>query len=186
MIYINDNTEIINVEKSLSQLSKQRRERVLKFRNDSSKKLSIAAYLLLRDALNKEFGITTLPEFSFSKDGKPFLNDYPEIFFSFSHSKNVAICAIDTQPIGADIEVFRDIGVDMINYSMNDKEQQIILSSANQSATFLKIWTQKESVFKLIGTGIDNNLKNILNNNTKYSIESFETDKMVYSIAKYI
>ena len=98
----------------------------------------------------------------------------------------MAICAIDTQPIGADIEVFRDIGVDMINYSMNDKEQQIILSSANRSATFLKIWTQKESVFKLIGTGIDNNLKNILNNNTKYSIESFETDKMVYSIAKYI
>ena len=186
MIYINDHVQDINIEESLPELSLQRREKVLRFRSEGGKKLSIAAYLLLRRALDTEFGITAPPEFVFSDNGKPFLKHHPEIFFSLSHSGNVALCAVDLRPLGADIETPRKVSHDVVEYVMNCDEQKFIATSPDPHTAFLNLWTKKEALLKLQGSGIGNDMKNVLENSRNYCVETYENEKMVYSIAVHI
>ena len=51
---------------------------------------------------------------------------------------------------------------------MNEEECQQIFSSPNPDAAFISLWTKKEAVFKLKGTGINDDIKEILSQeNTK-------------------
>ena len=185
MIYLNDHTELLDVEDALAKVSQQRREQALKFAHESGRRLSLAVYLLLIEGLQKEYGITEPPEFDYLEGGKPVIKNHPEIHFNFSHSGNVALCAIDNQPVGADIEMPRKITPSLISYTMNEEERTIIESASDQIMTFLSFWTKKEAVLKLTGEGIRSNLKTVLENNELYQIETIKTDKYVYSIAKF-
>ena len=185
MIYLNDHTESIDIEDALSKVSDQRREQALKFAHESGRRLSLAVYLLLMEGLQKEYGITEAPVFEYLEGGKPIIKGHPEIHFNFSHSGNVALCAVDNQQVGADIEVPRKITPSLIAYTMNEEEQSIITSAPDQITTFLSFWTKKEAVLKLTGEGIRSDLKKVLENPELYHIETIKTDKYVYSIAKF-
>ena len=185
MIYLNDHTELLDVEDALSKVSQQRREQALKFAHESGRRLSLAVYLLLMEGLQKEYGITEPSVFDYLEGGKPVIKNHPEIHFNFSHSGNIALCAIDNQPVGADIEMPRKITPSLILYTMNEEERTIIESASDQIMTFLSFWTKKEAVLKLTGEGIRSNLKTVLENNELYQIETIKTDKYVYSIAKF-
>ncbi|MCI8285178.1 MAG: 4'-phosphopantetheinyl transferase superfamily protein [Firmicutes bacterium] len=39
-----------------------------------------------------------------TKAGKPYLADYPDVYFSISHTRNIWICAVDSEPMGIDCE----------------------------------------------------------------------------------
>ena len=39
------------------------------------------------------------------KSGKPYLLDYPEIYFSIRHTNNIWLCAVDRRPMGLDCEL---------------------------------------------------------------------------------
>ena len=45
---------------------------------------------------------------------------------------------------------------------MNEEECQQIFSSPDPDAAFITLWTRKEAVFKLRGTGIRDNIRDIL------------------------
>ena len=185
MIYLNDHTESIDIEDALSKVSEQRREQALKFAHESGWRLSLAAYLLLMEGLQKEYGITEPPVFDYLEGGKPFIVGHPDIHFNFSHSGNVALCAIDSQPVGADVETHRKITPSLIAYTMNDAEQALIASAPESLTSFLALWTKKEAVLKLTGEGIRSDLKTVLSKPELYHIETVTTDKYVYSIAKF-
>ena len=57
----------------MSRLSAQRREQALRFRFELGRRQSVAAYLLLRTALEQEYGITEPPLFEYGEHGKPYL-----------------------------------------------------------------------------------------------------------------
>ena len=66
------------------------------------------ARTLLLDALRKEYGITRLPEIARIPHGKPYLLNYPELYFNYSHSKHAAACVLSKQAVGIDLEQIRN------------------------------------------------------------------------------
>ena len=185
MIYLNEHTELLDIEDALAKVSQQRREQALKFAHEGGRRLSLAVYLLLMEGLQKEYGITEPPVFEYLEGGKPIIVGHPEIHFNFSHSGKVALCAIDNQPVGADIEVPRKITPSLISYTMNEDEQAQIMSSPDQVMAFLSLWTKKEAVLKLTGEGIRSDLKTVLAHPENYRIETTKTENYIYSIARF-
>lgn len=185
MTYIDEHTELLDVDTALTEVSEQRRAQVLRMGNDRSRRLSLSAYLLLKQALINEYGIVENPIFRYSPDGKPYIEGHPEIHFNISHSKTVALLTVANEPVGADIEVIRAVSQDLVEYTMSDDEVKSITSANDFSETFFEIWTKKEALLKLTGEGLRSDMKSVLSNTDNYVIETVKTDKYVYSIAKY-
>ena len=184
MVYVNENVDELDLGQALARVSAQRREQALKFRHENGQRLCLAAYLLLMEGLRNEYGINEPPVFDYSPEGKPYIAARPDIHFNLSHSGNVALCVVSDQPVGADVEVPRKISPSLIDYTMNPEEQAEINASHDPARAFLRLWTQKEALLKLMGKGISNEMKNVLDDRDSYLIETVETDTYIYSIAK--
>ena len=171
MLYINDHLERIKekqVEKAISLLPSWRREQALKYKHFEGKRECALAYLELCRGLRLEYNIPEMPLFSYDKHQKPSLYAYPHIHFSLSHCKEAIGCFISNAPCGLDIECLRSANETLVRYCMNEEECQQIFSSPNPDAAFISLWTKKEAVFKLKGTGINDDIKEILSQeNTK-------------------
>ena len=159
MVYLNDDIAHFDWQAALPLLSEQRRQQCLKFRHEQGRKTCAAAYLLLCEALRKEYGITQLPVFEYGEHGKPVIVGHPDIHFNLSHCREAAICVVSNQPVGVDIETIRPFKESLARYVMNDDELQQINGSALE---FTKLWTRKEAAVKRSGHGISNDMKHVL------------------------
>lgn len=86
-------------------------------------------------------------EYHLNEYGKP-LSD--NVFFNISHTKGMVIIAIDSLPIGVDIETLRKTDDKLVKYVCSPDEELYIKNALD----FYNIWTNKESLVKCIGTGI--------------------------------
>ena len=186
MIYIDEHINDFDVAAALSQVSEQRREQALRFKYEQGKRTCLLAYLLLKRALREEYGIEDNPVFGYGEHGKPFLTDYPHIHFNFSHCANAVAVAVSDAPVGIDIESLRAVGSSVVRYAMNDEEIAQIEQAADSTLQFVRLWTMKEAAVKLIGTGITDNLKAVLQMPDLH-FETVEcTDAgYVYSVCRY-
>ena len=85
MVYLNDDIAQLDWQAALPLLSEQRRQQVLQFKYEMGRKTCAGAYLLLCEALRKEYHITELPIFEYGEHGKPFIKGHPEIHFNISY-----------------------------------------------------------------------------------------------------
>ena len=182
MIYINDDISSFDLTAAMSRLTEQRREQVLRFRHELGQKLCAAAFLLLCDGLREEYGITEPPLLGYGKDGKPFLADYPHIHFNMSHCTEAAVCAISPHPIGIDVERIRSYNESVARYTMNDEEMRQILSSPHPDIAFIRLWTMKEALLKLRGTGIKKNMKDVLTGEERFTTVVNTAKGYIYSV----
>ena len=97
MIYINDHIDQFSLDEALLEISQQRREQALKFKYEQGQRLSVAAYLLLKEGLRQEYGLTENPLFGYHEDGKPFIEGHADIHFNLSHCKEAVVCAVPAQ-----------------------------------------------------------------------------------------
>ena len=165
MLYINDHLERISrkdVEEAVSTLPAWRQKQALKFKHLNGQRDCALAYLELCRGLQLEYGIPGRPMFTYGQHSKPTLRDYPHIHFSLSHCNQALGCYISTAPCGLDIEALRPAKEHLVRYCLNDEECRQVFSSPNPDATFISLWTRKEAVFKLQGTGIRDNIRDIL------------------------
>lgn len=111
------------------------------------------AYELLAKGLKRLYGIS---EFRTQKGehGKPFLTDHPEIHFSISHCKGLALCGISQGEIGADAELIRSFNPKVMKRIFSPEEREFVSSSEFPEMEFFRIWTLKEALGKYLGTGI--------------------------------
>ena len=154
MIYIDDNFGDFDLEEALAAVSPQRREYALRYRQERDQRLCLAAYRLLQHALLLEYGIDELPVFIYDDGGKPLLQGHPNIHFSLSHCHEAVACAVSARPVGIDIESTEHYSIEVARRVMNDGEIRQIEASACPEVAFTRLWTMKESLFKL--TGDDN------------------------------
>ena len=172
-----------DLQAALEEISEQRREQALKFKYEQGQRLCVLAYLLLKQALRERYGITENPVFEYNEHGKPSIVGHPEIFFNLSHCKEAAICVVSDQPVGVDVEGIREYKESLVNYTMNDEEIAQIKSAENPASTFIRLWTMKEATTKLIGTGISNDMKTVLDT-TKYKYTTVDRQRYIYTICE--
>ena len=170
-----------DLQAALKEISEQRREQALKFKHEQGQRLCVLAYLLLKQALREGYGITENPVFEYNEHGKPSIVGHPEIFFNLSHCKEAAICVVSDQPVGVDVEGIREYKESLVNYTMNDEEIAQIKRAENPAAAFIRLWTMKEATTKLIGTGISNDMKTVIDP-TKYKYTTVDRQRYIYTI----
>ena len=172
-----------DLQAALKEISEQRREQALKFKYEQGQRLCVLAYLLLKQALREGYGITENPVFEYNEHGKPSIVGHSEIYFNLSHCKEAAICVVSNQPVGVDVEGIREYRESLVNYTMNDEEITLIKSAENHAAAFIRLWTMKEATTKLIGTGISNDMKTVLDP-TKYKYTTVDRQQYIYTICE--
>ncbi len=184
MIYVNDDLQALDLGHALTLLSPQRREYLMRFRNETSRRAGAAAYLLLCKGLRELYGITQPPLFTFGAHGKPFLADHPQIHFSLSHCREAAVCAISDRPIGIDVESPRSFSPSLLSYTMSPEEVESIRSDADPTMAFLRLWTRKEAAFKLQGTGITDDIRLVLQHSSHLLFKTYASpdQRYVYSV----
>ena len=169
---------------ALKEISPQRREQALKFKFEQGQRLCVLAYRLLKQGLREEYGIIENPVFEYNEHGKPAIVGHPEIYFNLSHCKEAAACVISDAPVGIDVESIRSYKDSLVHYTMNDEEQLRIQRAVNPAAEFIRLWTMKEAALKLIGTGISNDLKMVLQANPQLHFTSYEAPAYIYTVCE--
>lgn len=193
------------VAKLLPLVCPQRREKALRFKFLQGQYACLKAYELLSQGIQQvlsqeqsgNFSQLSLwnGDFVYNEHGKPFLQNKLDlqpiagVDFNLSHCKNGIAVAINDQAVGIDIESFRHIDPPLIKRTMNEAEIQQINASDNPTMVFTQLWTRKEAVLKLHGTGLVDNLHEVLNDwSNKYQIDTVvnEQKQYAYSVATYL
>lgn len=196
------------VREMLPLVSEQRRQQALRYQHTFGQFCCLKSYLMLLELLAAVYPELdkAKPEFGYTEKGKPFLLDRPDIHFSISHTKNAILVAIADAPIGVDIEAFRSPSAALIARTMNATEQAAIAASAATAASaasaatlepsgtpqasgtpealFSAIWTRKEAVLKLRGTGIEGDLREVLSGSETILTRIFPRKGYAFSIAQ--
>lgn len=134
-------------------LSENRLDRARAEKTSAARGRTIFSYALLRLAIAENFGITALPELAYEQRGKPFLRDYPDIFFNLSHASDAALCAVSEQPVGADIQDIRALKTDISRKICTPRELEQLSHAEDRNRELCRLWCMKESVGKLTGNG---------------------------------
>lgn len=162
MIYVDDHIMDFDLQKALNEVSPQRREYALRYRHERDQRLCVAAFRLLHRALLHEYDIQEPPLFTIDTKGKPHLQEYPHIHFSLSHCREAVGCLLSNEACGLDLEARRPVRESLVRYTMNEEEASLIASAEEPETAFLRLWTRKEAVLKLRGTGIQGDIKDVL------------------------
>lgn len=185
MVYIDENIWDFDLQQALENVSQQRREYALRYRHEHDQRLCLAAYRLLMRALKQEYGIDEAPEFIHENHGKPLLPGHPDIHFSLSHCHEAVACALSDHPIGIDIETTGHYSIEVARRVMNDDEIRQIEASAQPEVTFTRLWTMKESLFKLTGNDHGGDTAHMLDDAGNYCFETIIRPRYIYTTCSY-
>lgn len=164
------------VQRMLPLVSEQRREQALRYKHTLGRFCCLKSWLMLQDFLPINVRYS---DFQYNEHGKPYFEGGPN--FSISHCKQGIAVVVNEKPIGIDIEAIRRADENLIARTMNEKERLTIKNDRD----FVRLWTQKEAVVKMIGTGIEGfeQLQNLLPKYRELEISTFENEHYIYSIA---
>jgi 4'-phosphopantetheinyl transferase len=146
-------------------VSPEDRARTNRLQNEMYRNLILSGYTLLRSVLADKIGCSPdLLSFEKESAGKPLIKNNP-LFFNLAHTrKSFAFVVSNDFRNGIDLEemnrrinfepiIQRFFSVDEADYIRKGREKSI--------ERFILLWTRKESVLKLIGTGLTDDLTSI-------------------------
>ncbi len=109
--------------------------------------------LLLARLYREKTGME-MPEIRIAGGGKPYFPESP-LYFSISHTKSHAFCALSEAPIGIDAEEKdRRINLKLAEKILSPAEKERFLSACDKRTALLKLWVLKEASVKLTGQGL--------------------------------
>lgn len=154
-VLVADQLEDFDLNEALGEISSERRAKARSYRYERDRRLSVAVYLLLKQALQDAYGIEENPRLAIGSNGKPFLVDYPRIHFNFSHCAKAAACIVSDRPVGIDVEEIAPVDWEVARRVLSAAELDDVRSSDEPNVSFARYWTKKEALVKLTGDGID-------------------------------
>ncbi|MDI9817783.1 MULTISPECIES: 4'-phosphopantetheinyl transferase superfamily protein [unclassified Legionella] len=96
--------------------------------------------------------------FTYSKHGKPRIENPVGLEFNLSHSGDIALLAIGQEsPLGVDIEFFSSrpyAGIASHSFSSNETDTFSNLPKYLKPLAFFHVWAQKEALIKACGLGL--------------------------------
>ena len=104
-------------------------------------------------------------EFETNPGGKPFFKCTPHLHFNLSHFGEFVFIAFSCEPVGFDIEnITRKADfLRLAKRFFHSQEMELMNSSTKpERIAFLELWTAKEAILKLFGTGIASSLNKTL------------------------
>lgn len=147
------------LETYFDKLGKLRIEHILKNNKAEDKARTLGASYLLLFALKQEgMVLNKLPDFSYTKEGKPYMKEYPEMFFNISHTRNMITCVISNREVGTDIEHVRNFHDATIKRVFTEKEK---ILAGQDGEGYIRLWTMKEACAKLLGNGLSDILEGL-------------------------
>ena len=89
-------------------------------------------------------------------NGKPHLQNLPDLQVSLAHAGSWVACALHGAPVGIDVEteVQPDAGMAKIFMSSRELQEYKLLPGPEKSRSFHDTWCMKEAYLKAIGTGL--------------------------------
>lgn len=147
-------------EEKLNEMSSQRREKILSYKSESDRRLSLGAGILLDEMLKKIGYRESKLKCLVNEYGKPYYKELPDFYFNLSHSGHYAVAVSSDKEVGIDIEekkenkmrlgiarrFFHPVECELLENIKNKKQQMEI---------FYQIWTLKESFVKAVGRGMN-------------------------------
>ena len=193
-IYLLDTAVLKNsglFDRYYRQMPGDRKDKTDAKKTDSGKRLCLGAGIVLSKALD-DAGITvTVGNNEGIKDkdeslsgkylmetgpqGKPYLSGCEDFFFNISHSGTMAMVAVSSREVGADIQELNHFDDRLINYVFNESDLELAkelmplpvpalcpmtadsrteVSTNTPDLVYTRMWAMKESVMKHNGKGI--------------------------------
>ncbi|MBO5113265.1 MAG: 4'-phosphopantetheinyl transferase superfamily protein [Lachnospiraceae bacterium] len=165
-----------------SKIDPERLQKVMRTKADSAKVRSLIAGYLLQVGVKrylkenrvgsaesmKTFAEAVLPlRYRYTDQGKPYLADYPDLYFNLSHSGNVAVCAVADCEVGMDVQVYGKGREAVAKRFFTGQEQEMLQRAKEEGRfeeVFFSLWSIKESYLKYTGLGM------------KMGLDSFDID----------
>ena len=187
------------VERLLPLVSAQRREVALRFKFTFGRFTCLKAYVMLQQLVQEVLAETDkrwLPlqlrlkewngNFVFNDHDKPFMQNMlgeriEGVDFSISHCKNAIAVALSERPVGVDVESFRHAEEPLLKRTMNPEEQTQVREAEDPAEAFTRLWTCKEAVLKLRGTGLVDNLHEVLTDIENIQLETTVNNNRQYA-----
>lgn len=191
---INENISEDILDNRMSLLCSKRLEQALACKQQKDRIRSVFAGLLLQkgieewlfqkgEILSKDANGRVLLEIEQSKDGKPFLKDYPMLHYSISHSGDYVGCAFHDLPIGFDLQQKRECSFERLIYKFHPKEimQWNCMPPSEREDYFWRLWTTKEAYGKCTGKGLAEGFSSFFADITNGEIYNSRGECVAYS-----
>ena len=95
--------------------------------------------------------------------GKPYLTDDPTLFYSLSHSGDLAALALSDENVGLDLQRARPLrGMELADRFFTAEDSALLgqcEDEAARAALFFRMWTVKEAYIKYTGRGMAETLR---------------------------
>ena len=170
----------------LSYVTYEKRQIIYKYKYSIDKKLSLYSELLLRIIVSQTLHIHSNEIIiKRSKTGKPFLEQFPELEFNISHTRNAIAIALSSSTVGIDIEHIKDMDLKIAeNYYTSNEYKYVVSSEFECNQRFYEVWTRKEAYIKYTGNGLATPLNSfdVFKNKLKDQINTFIRNSYCISV----
>lgn len=153
-----------------SLMTESRKARVDGLRFDNDKKRTVFGEMLAKKSLAQIAHIDAENiQIETGLNGKPYAKDI-QMYFSISHSTQLVVCAVDSKPVGIDVEKIKRVNLSIAKRICTDDDLVFLFGKMPEESDysdnenkdillrFFKLWTAKEAYVKMKGSGIRDGL----------------------------
>ena len=86
-----------------------------------------------------------------NEHGKPGFSNSPGLFFNISHSGGMAVCELDSVPVGVDLQEIRPHSGALAKKVCSPEELKLLQSASDPEEMFIRLFARRESYYKMLG-----------------------------------
>lgn len=154
---------------TLKKMMRKRFDKSIDYKDDNSKKLSLATIIAISQNLN-----ISEEDIFYNEYKKPLLKN---CYFNISHSNEYVVFVKGDKRIGIDIQYMSEDDMVIKDYAFTENEKKYI--DEDVINRFYKLWTRKEALVKAEGSGFIKEPKEV------DVSESIKNDEIIYKDVKY-